>query len=173
MNTILPPKENTIEYPQFNIFLCYKDIQPATVISLIGYNYQPIQTITDFSYSDFFRERWKEGKTFINIEQDIVVYPGAIEAIWNCPREFCAYDFHLPNHRLRNLENDTRSCPIGLVKISKEYIEKTPDLWDEDVMWNICDHHIIKPGIKIHQHFPSIVNANPALLGFVNYEGGK
>ena len=127
---ILPPKENTIEYPQFNIYLPYTIIQPATLIALIGYNYYPIKTDDKYTYSEYFKDRWQVGETFINVEQDIIVWPGAIESLWNCPKEFCAHDFHLPNHRKRNLETDTRSCPIGLVKITKEFIEKTPGLWD-------------------------------------------
>ena len=168
MDTILVPKENTVEYQRFTIFVAYTKVYPSTLISLIGYNYQPVKTDDNYTYSEYFKDRWKEENTFINIEQDIVVYPGAIEALWDCPQEFCAYDFHLPNHRKRNLEEDTRSCPLGCIKISKEMIKKSFGLWNIPIPWNECDQRIIKSGIKVHQHYPSIVNTNIDLLGFVN-----
>lgn len=165
MNNVLSPKENTIEYPQVRIFIPYTDIQPATLISLIGYNYIPVKVEDDYGYSNYFKQRWEEKETFISIEHDIVVWPGAPDALWNCSRELCIYDFHLPNHRKRNLEEEVRGVPLGCIKFSKEFIEKTSGFWDDPVMWNMCDQHLIKSGIKVHQHYPGVVNANPVLLG--------
>lgn len=166
MLTVYPPSENTIEYPQLNIFIPYTDIKPATLIALIGYNYMPVKLEGDYGYYEYFKKRWDERKTFINIEHDVVVYPSALEAIWNCPEEWCAYDYHLPIHRKQSLGSNV---PLGCVKFSPSFIEKTHDLWSEPVKWNVFDVHIAKLGLSVHQHYPSVVNASEALLGFTKY----
>lgn len=168
------PKENSITYPLTGIFLPYHTVQPSTLISLIGYNYTPVPTIQDLDYSQYFKKRWEEGKTFINVEQDIVVYPDALEKIAQCSNFWCMYDFHLPNHKMRSLADEKEGVPIGCVKISSEAIEKTPGIWDVPREWIQCELHLTKSlidaGFTPHQHYPSVVNANPALLGFVNYK---
>jgi hypothetical protein len=45
----------------------------------------------DFSYGRYFRERWDEGKTFINVEHDTAFWPGALEEIWDCPEPLCIF----------------------------------------------------------------------------------
>lgn len=172
MNLILKPKEHTIEYPIPKIFLIYTKIFPATLISLIGYNYTPYYTNPndDYSVHKFFVERWKEKETFIVIEHDVVIWPGAIEGIWNCTGDVCLHDRHLPIHRKRLLTNE---APLACIKISRKFIEDNPNLWDEPRVWNECDIRIVESGVTLHQHFPSVVNANPALLPFVNIEEDK
>lgn len=165
MQTIYPPHSDSIEYPQIKIFIPYTEIQPATLIALIGYNYTPVKVEGDYGYSEYFKKRWEEKQTFISIEQDIVIWPGAPDAIWNCSRELCTYDIHLPNHRKRNLEAETRCVPPGCIKFSKEFIEKTPGFWDTPIKWDMVDQHLITSGIRVHQHYPGVVNANPVLLG--------
>jgi hypothetical protein len=173
MNTAYYPKPNSIEYPQIKVFVPYVNMQPATAISLIGYNYTPVFTDPkdDYSYSKYFKERWEKKETFITIEQDIVVYPRALEALWDCPKPWCVCDFHLPNHRLRNLETvDNGNYPMGCMKISKEMIEALPNYWGEDIHFSKVEWKFIPGLYPIHQHFPGVVNANPALLGFARME---
>ena len=138
---------NTVrdEAEKIKIFIPHVKIEKATLISLIGYKYTPVKTSGKYGYFKYFKKRWEEGETFINIEQDIVVYPGALKALWNCPEPWCVYDFHLPCHWDRNLENEKVGVPIGCVKISSEVIKKTKDHWNigpvEPVM---CEQHLTK-----------------------------
>ncbi len=171
MKNVYKPKDNSIEYRGLNIFLPFTDVQPATLISLIGYDYLPVKLEGDFGYSQFFRDRWNEGKTFINVEHDSVIYPGAIEALLNCPEELCAFDFHLPIHRQRQLIPG-QAFPLGLIKISDSLIAKNPNFWNDPIKWDVCDQHLATLNI-VHQHTPGIVNANPALLGFASFEEGE
>jgi hypothetical protein len=152
---------------EISIFIPYTEIQPATLISLIGYTYTPVKVEGEYGYSYYFRDRWRSGKTFINLEHDIVVYPGALKALWDCPREWCVYDYHLPVHWERNLEHETRGIPLGCMKISAEMISKTKDLWDVPVPWSYCDFRLTGCGLNVHQHHPGVVNANPELLKLV------
>lgn len=162
---IYVPNLDTVEQEKIKIFIPYTKIQPATLISLIGYKYTPVKVEGDFGYSNYFKDRWNEGETFINLEHDIVPYPGAISAIWDCPLEWCVYDYHLPNHWNRNLEDEVNGIPLGCMKISAEMIKKTARMWDKPIIWNKCDQHLTRCGLQVHQHYPSVVNANPALLG--------
>lgn len=166
---VFPVTSDKIEYPQILIYIPYIRLERATLISLIGYDYKPVYAPGDYEYGGYFKTRWEEGKTFINLEQDIVAYPGAIKAIWDCPREWCVYDFHLPSHWARSLENEKVGLPIGCMKISSEVISKTKGIWDKPVMFNVCDLHLtkslIEAGLQVHQHYPGVVNANPVLIG--------
>lgn len=166
-----PPNPTSVEWPDVNIFLPYTKFYPATPISLIGFNYQPVKTEGEFGYSQYFKDRWAEGQTFINIEQDVVVWPGAIRALWQCPHDWCVHDFHLPNHQTRNLENEKVGVPIGCVKISAEAIRRTSGIWDEPSLWEYCEQkltkELIKSGLTPHQHHPGIVNANEVFLDFL------
>ena len=123
--------------------------------------------IGDYGYSEYFRQRWAEGETFINLEHDVVVYPGALKALWDCPEPWCVCDYHLPCHWDRDLEKEINGVPLGCMKISKEMIAKTKGHWDEKVMWDRCDLHLTKAGFKVHQHRPGVVNANPEFLKMV------
>lgn len=98
--SISVPNIDEDERFQIPLFLPHVTMQPATRIALIGYRYTPVKTEGVYGYCEYFQTRWKEGKTFLNIEQDIVVWPGAIQALWTCPRPWCGYDFHLPNHQM-------------------------------------------------------------------------
>lgn len=150
------------------IFVPYTELQIATEIALIGYEYATVGMIASDDYFKYFKQRWQEGESFINIEHDCVPWPGAIEAIMECPKLWCAYDYSLPCHRNRDIHDPTTFVPLGLTKISASMIEKLKDCWNEVVNWDVIDKHLTmeasNQGIRVHQHFPSIVNANPVLL---------
>jgi hypothetical protein len=155
-----------------DIYVPFTKLQTATRIALIGYSYKPIKLIGEHAYSYYFRKRWTEGRAFINIEHDIVPCPGAIEAIEQCDHDWCLYNYSLPVHRLQNLEEiKSGAMPLGLVKISANLIAKTPKMWNEPIGWSLCDKQLTDfarmAGFSVHQHQPSVVNANPVLLGLV------
>lgn len=154
------------------IYVPYSKLQPATLISLIGYDYEPVKVTGKYGYSKYFKQRWAEGQTFINIEHDCVPWPGAIEAIEQCEQDWCVYNYSLPVHRQQNLGIvEAGGIPLGCIKISAHLIAETKDCWDKPIDWSYCDGHLADylraRGFRPHQHFPSIVNANPVLLKLV------
>ena len=161
-----PATPDKIEYPEILIYIPHVKIQPATLISLMGYNYIPVETLGDYGYYEYFKKRWEEGKTFINLEQDIVPYPGALKELWDCPQDWCMYDIHVPCRWNLNLEDSNiGGYPLGCMKISSEMIKSTPKLWEKPIKWDEIERILI-PGIfPVHQHRPGVVNANPAYLG--------
>lgn len=146
------------------IFVPFTEIQTATRVALIGYDYTAVQLNDDYSYGDYFRQRWRSGESFINVEHDCVPWPGALEKLWNCTQPWCAFNYGLPIHREHPLFGGS-AVPLGCTKISDRLIAVTPTLWDEPVEWSYCDQQLPKTQFTVHQHFPGIVNANPASLG--------
>lgn len=150
------------------VFIPYTKLSDATVISLIGYDADPVKVDGKYGYSQYFKDRWETGESFINVEHDCVIWPGAIEALEECQEPWCVYDYSLPNHRLRNLEEEVNGIPLGCMKISTETISKIPECWDEKIDWSYCDQHLTKYALKhrlrVHQHYPGIVNANKELV---------
>lgn len=151
------------------VFVPFTKIQPGTQIALIGTEYTPVRIEGDFGYSSYFKDRWNEAETFINIEHDVIVYPGAISALLSCPEHWCAYDYSsTSNWAAEGSMGILHSVHLGCMKISKEFIEKTKGIWDKPVDWHLCDVHLFdeatKAGIKPHQHFPGVVNANPVRI---------
>lgn len=167
--TLQSPNPFSVEWPYVNLFVPYVKVYPTTFIALIGFNYQPSLTSVDddYSYQKFFEERWKEGKTFVLVEQDIVVWPGAVKKIWDCPENLCAYDAHLPNHQTRTLNDDNTEIPLFCIKISESFIKDHPTLWDEPVMFNMIGQRLQTAQRNVHQHYPGVVNANPVFLDFL------
>ncbi len=157
------------------IYVPYTKIQPATEIALIGYEYTPVKVSGKYGYSTYFKQLWSEGQTFINLEHDCVPWAGAIESLRECERDWCVFDYSLPVHRMRSLEAEVNGLPLGLMKIGASVIAQTPGCWDKLIDWSYCDQHLTKylisKGLQVHQHYPSIVNANPVLLGLARQKG--
>jgi hypothetical protein len=149
------------------IYIPYTEIQPATRIALIGYEYIPKFLLGEYGYQQYFKDRWDDGESFINIEHDCVPWGGSIDELENCPELWCCFDYSLPNHKLRSLEEEVNGIPLGLMKISGNMIKQLKGCWDKPVFWYQCDIHLTKTalehGLKVHQHYPSIINANAVL----------
>lgn len=151
------------------LFLPYTKIQPATLICLRSYDYEPVKMVGRYGYSKYFKQRWEEKEDFINVEHDSVLWPGAIESLQKCGEPWCAFDYSsITNWKWENEVGILHSAQMGCMKITKELIDKTPGIWDKGINWRYCDIHLFneakKVGIVPHQHFPGIVNANPVML---------
>lgn len=46
---------------------------------------------SDMAYFDLFEKLWSEKETFIIVEHDVVIWPGALHEMYDCPELFCAY----------------------------------------------------------------------------------
>ena len=153
--------------PLMKIYVPYTNLLQATQIALVEYDYIPVD-LKDQAYSDFLRERWAEGESFINIEHDIVPWPGAIEEIAECPEPWCGYAYHTGP----SLDPHPYWHPmLGCVKLGAELIRRTAGMWDEHIMFFLCDSTLAERGyaarLSPHRHFPGVVNANPFYINGV------
>lgn len=76
-------------------------LHEATVLALLQDGRQPELhdvSMSDHAYFDLLRSVWESGETFVVIEQDVVVYPGAIAAMLECPSPWCATDYFTCGH---------------------------------------------------------------------------
>ena len=142
------------------------EVSIATRCALVETTYTPVALSDDpHDYARYFAARWAEGETFINVEHDVVPWPGAIEALLACSEPWCCYGYHQSCHRQTGIGI---AGPLGCVKITAELIAATPGAWDEPCAWDYCDcrlRDVACPlGFRGHEHFPGVVNANSVLL---------
>lgn len=146
------------------ILVPFTEVQVATRIALRAYEVE-YWDVED--YATYWQVRWDEGTDFINVEHDVVPYPGAIESLESCPEPWCAYGYHLNDLFADHVR--TLFPYLGCVKITHELIALTKDCWSswEDPDWLVCDKRLAEVarshGLDVHQHFPPVTNANPLL----------
>jgi len=138
--------------------------------------------VTDnpWGYPDHLRERWAQGESFINMEHDIVPWPGALHRLIECPEPWCFYGYQTDIDFAAN-----GAAPFGLVKFGSDLIATIPDVWTDHRAWwqsNFekfgdrtsepwvhCDNYFVayvkERGLFTpHQHYPAVLNANPLTL---------
>jgi hypothetical protein len=139
------------------IFVPFTKLPLATAEALKKYDTYFINMVDSHSYFKYFVKRWKEKESFINVEHDIVPWPGAIDEIEKCQQIWCGYGYNKG-------ENIVLSPYLGCVKIGAGLIELLPGVWNEREKesreWGNLDVWLGKyawnRGIKIHQHYPSV-----------------
>jgi hypothetical protein len=109
----------------------------------------------DYTYGRTLAEYWQRGETFVNVEHDIVPWPGAIQEVLNCEHAWCGYDYPVG-------EAGVMPGAIGCVKFSEKLMRHSPsktcDAW-ADTKWNKLDGVIFKsmPG-HWHRHEPAVAH---------------
>ncbi len=140
-----------------NIFVPFTKLRSETYSALPGCVIVPL-TDRVKGYGKYFRDRWREGKSFINVEQDVLPTQEMISEISDCQSEICFSAYAYPGQP----ERIERGTYLGCVKISDQFIQRNPTLFDNDmdwtspegVIWNASDspcHH----GPVLHLHVDS------------------
>lgn len=114
------------------IFIPFSELRAATFLSAPEAILIP--TTGDFGYSEYMKQRWMEGVTFINIEHDVVPTREILESIWNCPEPLCvtAYEHDPP-----------QVSYLACVKISDTFIRERKINW-EGLHFTECDTQMWK-----------------------------
>lgn len=142
------------------IYVPYTLLAPETVTALQGKRFEAVPMLDSEAYVRFFEERWAAAKTFVVVEHDVVVWPGAIEGLLSCSRDWCAYGY-ASDH---DLEHDSFCAFLGCVKISAGLIAAVPQCWAEKPVrrWQDCDCHLTtyarQRGLNVHMHRPHVEN---------------
>jgi len=99
-------------------------------------------------YGKLIADLWQEGKGFILVEHDIVPWPGALQAMWECSEYWCGYPYIYPYHTYApdSKRMLLHSHAFGCVKFSDVLVKGWPDLpaehkWDEH-RWDDLDGYI-------------------------------
>lgn len=119
---------------------------------------------TPFSYGELLTELFHKRETFILVEHDIIPWPGALEKLAICEKDYCGYHYVI---------GSGMGGSLGCTKFGKEMLERLPDLVDfSNVEWKGLDgvvneqltrhlgesyemFHIHGPEVAhMHQYFP-------------------
>lgn len=142
------------------IYVPYTLLAPEAVTALRGQRFDAVPMLDDKAYVRFFEERWAKGETFVVVEHDVVVWPGAIDAMLACSHEWCAYGYAVDH----DLEHDSFCAFLGCAKISDGLIAALPRVWAEKSTrhWQDCDCHLTTyaraRGFNVHMHRPHVEN---------------
>ena len=166
------------------IYVPFTKIYPETIECLAPYNYSPVKMVDDDDYFYYFKQRWREGESFINCEHDTIFHGGAIEELINCPRDWCAFGATPSKkavYELSDTEGGIRFVgllevesfipTLALTKFESSFIERYQDVWEENELcgpwlnipcWKLCDTILYDKmhanGIDCHQHWPNVIN---------------
>lgn len=115
--------------PAMNIFVPFTKVQPHTMVAMMWYlHHTTFVDVSgdDWGYVHYFEQRWREHKTFINVEHDVIPGPGVLDHMWSCPEHWCVEDYQGPPPAPPSIAN----C-FGVVKFSDHFIDTVPDIWKD------------------------------------------
>lgn len=134
-------------------------------------------SISEWAYTDYLQQRWNARKAFINLEHDITPWPGAITSLMTCPNPWCFFGY---TPQLDLVANG--AAPFGMVKFTPAIMDAVPRVWEhmrdryrgDERAWSFNDifffEYATAAGCNPHQHFPSVLNAQPPNPHRVNME---
>ena len=118
----------------------------------------------DDSYYGLMADLWARRETFVIVEHDIVVWPGAIQALENCPEPWCTYPYYSSVGWILD--------GLGCTKFGAELLKRFPDYLLEPFpdccrhtrfycgLDRLIAHRAEQLGLKPHVHSPGVVNLN-------------
>ncbi len=117
---------------------------------------------SETAYHDLLARTWADGAGFVVIEHDIVVYPGAIRAMLDCPEPWCVTVYRC------NSEYDGY---LGCVRFSDALVRAEPDALDAagrltygppPRYWGWVDNRLgqvlTDRGYRKHRHWPAVTH---------------
>ena len=115
---------------------------------------------SSYAYVDLLGKLWDKGETFINLEHDVVPWPGALDELYNCDQPCCRFSYPMfpPGSR----DERIFGAGIGCIKFTEEVIRNTTaDSWLHLAWWEL-DGQIISEikgaGYAIHEHSPDVAH---------------
>ena len=94
------------------IFVPFTNLRAQVMLAIPNAIFVPIVD-KEFGYSQYFKERWEEGETFINVEHDVVPRKEILEEMMNCSEPLCVAGYS------SSIPEATGISHIGCAKISK------------------------------------------------------
>lgn len=130
----------------------------ASALSVEGVDFHLALMIDDLGYGTLLSYLWTYGESFIVLEHDVVPFPGAIDALAECDKDWCVHKYPPGPNKLY--------YSMGCMKVSDSLIDKTRDLphrynWEE-TKWSQLDGKVY-PGLlevakEPHIHHPPLAH---------------
>ena len=119
---------------------------------------------TDLAYYDLLHSLWRAQETFTVVEHDIVVHPGAIQELEDCPEPWCTFPYYCSVGWIID--------GLGCTKFSRAMMTEHPAFLDEPFpgcckhskhycgLDRLIAHRANELGMYPHVHAPGVVNLN-------------
>lgn len=120
-----------------NVFVPFTKLRSETFSAVPTATFIPLLD-KEMGYGQYFRDRWREGKTFINVEHDVVPDNRILELLWDCDQPFCFAGYVYPG------QTKFDTSYLGCAKISEQLIKENPNLFDDPVIWYGCEGRILE-----------------------------
>jgi hypothetical protein len=117
------------------IFVPFTNLRAPVMLAVPDATFCPIVD-KFYGYGQYFKERWNEKQTFINIEHDVVPRIELLKEMWNCSEPLCVAGY------CSSVEGASGTSHIGCAKISASLILKSLDLFDTPCEWIECEGRI-------------------------------
>lgn len=105
-------------------------------------------------YGRYWDQRWIEGESFINVEQDVVPTKVLLREMWDCPHDYCIAQYSYPW-----TGSPVDHSPIGCAKFSSGFIGANRQIVFNGVVWHEPQYQIINASLnKFHQHYPNAMH---------------
>lgn len=133
------------------------DCPAVNALSREGILFEAVLMEDDYHYGRLWADLWERGEGFINIEHDVVPWPGALYLMMECPMHWCSYMYPAAPHNLTDA--------LGCIKIGETIIDNYPNLSEgwKDTAWNRLDgavmSKLVKQGKESHVHTPPVAHA--------------
>lgn len=117
------------------IYVPFTALRPQVMIAVPKAIFVPIVD-KFYGYSQYFKDRWEEKQTFINIEHDVVPRDDILEEMWNCSEPLCVAGY------CSSVEGASGISHIGCAKISASLIINSPGLFDIPCEYIECEGRV-------------------------------
>lgn len=153
------------------VIVAYATLYPETKAALEADGYSPEYVDvgrSESAYHDLLASVWRTGRGFVNVEQDIVPWPGALARLIECPELWCGFAYSL---------STGYNSTLGCARFQEALVHGHPTVFQEmDQLplhgeaprkWSRVDIRLKeiledRHGLKMHIHWPAVGHLNPA-----------
>lgn len=116
---------------------------PARALCIEGYEVTEVVMEDPQHYGRLIAGQWKTGLGFVLVEDDVVPWPGAVQAMLDCEHDWCAYEF--PRTHPRYEPRAGWVLGLGCVRFSHALVRRysLEDRLDGSQRWDDVDGAVI------------------------------
>ena len=116
------------------VLVPYIRLSPHTRAALTEYGPIYVETPGPFGYIDALEREWSQGHGFCVVEQDKVPWPGALDELWSCPRDWCVFPA-----KMWQTDKPADFPTLSTVKFSQSMVTSHPDFMQRVRMVGVGD----------------------------------
>jgi len=134
---------------------------PARAMLIEGYEVLEVQMSDPQHYGRLVKQMWEIGNGFVLVEDDVVPWPGAIKAMLECDRDWCAYEF--PRTFVQYEPRAGWCLGLGCVRFSHKLVRRYGmEALDGSQRWDEVDGAVLgtlsNGGEVCHCHTPPVAH---------------